>query len=1320
MKRKFFGMLLMGAMTIASVSMFTSCKDYDDDINNLQTQIDAITKQDLQNQLNTLKSALESAKSELAAADAKALQAAADAKKAGDDAATAAETAQKRADAAYALADAAATKEKVAQLEKAIEDLTPLINGKVDKSEYEAKIQKIEADIVAIDDKLLTLDDVQGLLDKADFAKNAVIQDLISQINALNTFKANIEGIAPIGDAEWKAAVDAAIASLEGIKSDIANKADKTALDAKADKTDLDAKAEKAEVEDLKTRMQTAEGDLQKLNDLKIGDKLVALGDRIDALNVLLDRVLKSIVLRPDTYYGGIEGISVLTLEFPKEKNNPERPADMYRYFDRVGKIYVSDYGFADYHVNPSNADLSTFSIDFYNHLADIKEPAAWERETPTRAGDATGIFPVYNTIDTLLKADKNYLKGGILTVPFKAYDASKIEDNLKIGKGTIASLMLYRKGDVEKQIPDTTINSDYALVVPRYGYGLLIGDKEFESLNDKEYEDVIGYDGGDVNSANLHRCFSFLALAATSPTHEIKYDGTFDITAVLKSRVVMDKAVWEAIKDTAVYVSHDNHQATAEWKGEITSNKEKDGDCTIAREDVWDLSDKDMERLGLTYDIQLVNYVLGSTQTGESVHLQLEKDEATGHILARPCNVTDKGVTIPSSAENPANQACVGRQPIVCIMVKKGEEIVSFAYMKFLIVDHDPIIPTEKEKEFEIPTIFVNCEGAKGEITWSQFEKWILDDMLKMSKKTFDLNYVFDYYAEKEEEVDTEGATYTRVIRYGRQYADNNGILVKASADDAAFGTVSEEWNKSAQDVEDATTHIIKWEFTADELTAQAEALKAAKKLEDKGDYYANTEDIVTWVRYAHLNYDPAVDAPAKGAKPTKGKPAIWIKLVLKAGDLRVAKGDMSGSKILTFWYDLNSENNAKTAADAHEVRVNVPVPVSSKPKEDPIGYSIKDKTSILSIQYDNLLEKANDPIGTRANLGFTEFTKDLKDFFVDGKLIANVNNASFTNINKNGVKLGCEFITPSQAIGNAQYFSAAADGTWTVKGYSGTTYTLKINEFHNVIFIVKDGNTVVNDTLVSLNYDINEDVDKRQITVLNYQNGVRQDDILNYMTHEKLGERETFTAYINIIAVESCAPVYWENMWFNVRLLRPLDLENPKQGVVPDAPNDWHTVDLTDALIVKDWRDYYGDRQNRTGGKDVSLVLPSVGNQKAFDYAYYQVKVEIQEDNYYTDAAQGTSERNDNFTPGHMPVVENEADAKAKYIKTSSVPRLLLEKVGDTKLKYLNNSGVNGGFHVFVPITMTYVYGSQTVRQTKWVTVGVTATVSQPQFEQ
>ena len=54
MKRKYLSALLMGALTVASVSTMTSCKDYDDDISNLQGQIDALSKtlSELQTKIN--------------------------------------------------------------------------------------------------------------------------------------------------------------------------------------------------------------------------------------------------------------------------------------------------------------------------------------------------------------------------------------------------------------------------------------------------------------------------------------------------------------------------------------------------------------------------------------------------------------------------------------------------------------------------------------------------------------------------------------------------------------------------------------------------------------------------------------------------------------------------------------------------------------------------------------------------------------------------------------------------------------------------------------------------------------------------------------------------------------------------------------------------------------------------------------------------------------------------------------------------------------------------------------------------------------------
>ena len=44
MKRKFLSTLLFGALACTTLSTVTSCKDYDDDINNLQNQIDALSK----------------------------------------------------------------------------------------------------------------------------------------------------------------------------------------------------------------------------------------------------------------------------------------------------------------------------------------------------------------------------------------------------------------------------------------------------------------------------------------------------------------------------------------------------------------------------------------------------------------------------------------------------------------------------------------------------------------------------------------------------------------------------------------------------------------------------------------------------------------------------------------------------------------------------------------------------------------------------------------------------------------------------------------------------------------------------------------------------------------------------------------------------------------------------------------------------------------------------------------------------------------------------------------------------------------------------
>ena len=55
MRKKYLSALLFGALLFASAGTFTSCKDYDDDINNLQEQINTIASslEDLKAQIGT-------------------------------------------------------------------------------------------------------------------------------------------------------------------------------------------------------------------------------------------------------------------------------------------------------------------------------------------------------------------------------------------------------------------------------------------------------------------------------------------------------------------------------------------------------------------------------------------------------------------------------------------------------------------------------------------------------------------------------------------------------------------------------------------------------------------------------------------------------------------------------------------------------------------------------------------------------------------------------------------------------------------------------------------------------------------------------------------------------------------------------------------------------------------------------------------------------------------------------------------------------------------------------------------------------------------
>ncbi|MDN0053032.1 cell surface protein [Bacteroides caecigallinarum] len=63
MRKKYLSALLFGALLVTSAGTFTSCKDYDDEINGLQEQIDKLaTKEDMEAKLSQMQAAIDAAK----------------------------------------------------------------------------------------------------------------------------------------------------------------------------------------------------------------------------------------------------------------------------------------------------------------------------------------------------------------------------------------------------------------------------------------------------------------------------------------------------------------------------------------------------------------------------------------------------------------------------------------------------------------------------------------------------------------------------------------------------------------------------------------------------------------------------------------------------------------------------------------------------------------------------------------------------------------------------------------------------------------------------------------------------------------------------------------------------------------------------------------------------------------------------------------------------------------------------------------------------------------------------------------------------------
>ena len=201
MNKKIINGALLGLLVVAAPACsFVSCKDYDDDFAAIRKEIaadkaDLVTvKNDLNGQITTLKGQLEEANKKAAAIEAKMAEYA---KKTDLDATNSTVQAQAQ-QLQNALAQCAALDTKVKGLEEAKATLETLINGKVDKTEFNAKVADIASKIQAAQGSVTTLETKlntkvgelvaadQALSDRIN-AQKAVIDAFETRLHAVET-----------------------------------------------------------------------------------------------------------------------------------------------------------------------------------------------------------------------------------------------------------------------------------------------------------------------------------------------------------------------------------------------------------------------------------------------------------------------------------------------------------------------------------------------------------------------------------------------------------------------------------------------------------------------------------------------------------------------------------------------------------------------------------------------------------------------------------------------------------------------------------------------------------------------------------------------------------------------------------------------------------------------------------------------------------------------------------------------------------------------------------------------------------------------------
>ena len=529
MNKKIINGALLGLLVVAAPACsFVSCKDYDDDFASIRKEINAdkadlvAVKNDLNGQITNLKGQLDAANKKAAEVEAKLADYAkksdldAYAKKSDLDATNTTVQAQGK-QLQDALANISALTTKVEKLEEAKATLQTLIDGKVDKKEYNDKVAdllskinaaqgkadavekafNVKADELVKADKALSdridaqekaIKDFEGRL-KAVETKNFLSAEQIAALNKITTLE---EGVA----ANKKAAADNKTAIGENTTkiSNLQTALDQVKIDLGKVKEDLAKRPTKDEVEALIDA---------KVNPLK--DQIAKINER---LNFLQYNLLVGLELIPDSYYRGIEAI---------ESN---------QFVYNTWTVNQLVNGVVDYQVNPTQATTSKLTSRYAEAVYHLNPAGA---KIDTAAANFT-----YLPID-------------------RAYRATNSAAVITVKKATVENGLLKLVLDIKGATKDIDVNKEVTTAALQYkapGETPRIITSAYDAIYTNEFSKLQLFDLGKQRVAGVNKNSTTsgwdinnegdsLAIAEQVRTNGVQKDGT---------TIAMDKNAAEAV----------------------------------------------------------------------------------------------------------------------------------------------------------------------------------------------------------------------------------------------------------------------------------------------------------------------------------------------------------------------------------------------------------------------------------------------------------------------------------------------------------------------------------------------------------------------------------------------------------------------------------------------------------------------------------------------------------------------------------------------------------------------------------------------------